>query len=71
MTHHALVPPPDRTVKVRVDVSVLEKRNFCMAMDARVEDKKGRAKIVGKICKMDPCNVDASSRRNRSGSSLS
>ena len=43
MAQHAL-HVPDRTKKVRVDLSVLEKRNLCMVMDYVAENKKGNGK---------------------------
>ena len=39
---------PPKIKKVRVDLSVLEKRNICMAMDARADDKNHRAATVAK-----------------------
>ena len=53
VTADTLAPEVRRPRKVRVELSVLEKRNMCMAIDARAGNK-ARFKIVAETYKMAP-----------------
>ena len=57
VTAATLAPVVPKVPKVRVDLTILEKRNLCMALDARVDNKQHRVQIVAGIYKMDPSNV--------------
>ena len=53
VTADTLAPEVRRPRKVRVELSVLEKRNMCMAIDARAGNK-ARFNIVADTYKMAP-----------------